>query len=344
MKKLWQGRFSRGMDCEVETFTECVSLDFRLYEYDIIGSMAHTNMLCRQGYLTSAERDKIHRGLKAIGRDIAAGKLAFGPADEDIHMAVEAELIKRIGDTGRKVHTARSRNDQVSTDIRLYMRDAIDETVRLLRELQKALLVQAKRGRRTIIPGYTHMQQAQPVFFAQHRLAYIDMFSRDRERLLNARKTVDRMPLGACAMAGTSLDVDRLSVQKELGFGALMLNSMDAVSSRDHVLETLSAIAIMGVNVSRLCEELVLWSSQEFSFIRIGDEFCTGSSIMPQKKNPDVAELVRGKTGRLFGNLVNMLTIMKGLPLCYNRDMQEDKQPLFDSLDTARAVLSVLGT
>ncbi len=342
MKKLWHGRFEARTDARVERFTESISLDSRLAPFDIEGSLAHARMLARQGYLSAAECEKIRRALTAIGREIAGGRLRWSEGDEDIHMFIEAELTRRAGLAGKKLHTARSRNDQVSTDVRLYLRAAIDRMVAGVRLLQKSLHGLAVAGRRVVVPGYTHMQQAQPVLLAHHLIAHIDALDRDAGRLLSARATVNRLPLGACALAGTSLKTDRLFLMRELGFDGLVVNSMDAVASRDHLQETLAALAILGVNLSRLCEEWVLWSTSEFGFITIGDAFCTGSSIMPQKKNPDVAELVRGKAGRLIGNLVNLLVLLKGLPLTYNRDMQEDKAPLFDSVDTVEAVLGVL--
>lgn len=342
MKKLWEGRFVEGTNPDVEQFTESISIDSKLYEQDIRGSLAHAGMLNRQGYISDAEFESIRSGLERIKAELAEGKLEFGPSDEDIHMFIESVLIERIGDAGKKLHTARSRNDQVCTDVRLYMLDKIDEVVFRLEQLRLSLLGLAEREKDTIMPGYTHMQQAQPVLFAHHMLAYVEILARDIRRFQNARVTTDMMPLGACAMAGTSLDTDREFVRAQLGFAKTMENSMDAVAARDHIQETLAAVAICGVTLSRMCEEFVLWSSQEFSFISIGDAFCTGSSIMPQKKNPDVAEIVRGKSGRFVGNLMSILTMVKGLPLTYNRDLQEDKYPLMDSLENLIASLHVL--
>ncbi|MDA1000939.1 MAG: argininosuccinate lyase [bacterium] len=340
--KPWGGRFTAGTNPRVEGFTESVSFDQRLAAWDVRGSAAHAEMLGARGIIPRADARKIVSGLKAILREIEAGKFRFDPALEDVHMNIEAALTRRIGAAGGRLHTARSRNDQVATAVRLWLRDIIDETIAALEDIRRALLRQAEAGVDFIMPGYTHLQRAQPVSFAHHLLAYGQMFRRDGERMADARGRVNVLPLGAGALAGTSHPIDQRMVAKKLGFDAVAENSMDAVSDRDFAIEFAAAAAVSMMHLSRLGEEIVLWASGEFGFIELPDAFATGSSLMPQKKNPDVAELVRGKSGRAYGALVSLLTLMKGLPLTYNRDMQEDKEPLFDAADTLLASLGVM--
>src|SRR3989304_603560 len=340
-KKLWGGRFSKPTEKSVEEFTESISYDKRLYKYDIAGSIAHAKMLGRIGLLKKKEVTDIVKGLEEIRKDIEDGRFSFSVELEDIHMNIEKRLTDKIGPAGAKLHTARSRNDQVALDLRLYMRDVIEEIIAAISEFKKALVDKAGANIRVIMPGYTHLQPAQPVLFSHYLLAYWEMFERDRERLADCLKRVNIMPLGSGAIAGTSFPLDREYVAKLLGFDRVSQNSMDAVSDRDFVIEFLSASAVLGMHLSRLSEDLILWSSREFGFIELPDEFCTGSSMMPQKKNPDVPELIRGKSGRLYGNLFSLLTTMKGLPLTYNRDMQEDKEALFDSIDTLISILEI---
>jgi argininosuccinate lyase len=342
MKKPWAGRFTRQTAGAAESFTESISFDKELWRQDIEGSIAHAKMLARQRIITAGESAAIIAGLKAIAEDLSSGKFRFSPRLEDIHMHIESSLTARIGEPGKKLHTARSRNDQVALDLRLYLREQMQEITSLLRKLQKTFFGIAEAHQETIMPGYTHLQRAQPVLLAHHLLAYIEMFERDRERFNDCMRRADSSPLGACALAGTSLPADRAYTAQLLGFRGASRNSIDAVSDRDFALEFLSCAAITMMHLSRLAEELILWSTEEFGFIEISDRFTTGSSIMPQKKNPDVAELMRGKTGRVYGNLMALLTLMKGLPLAYNRDMQEDKIPVFDTAGTLRACLSVL--
>jgi argininosuccinate lyase len=327
----------------VESFTESISFDRRLWKYDIEGSIAHAGMLGRQGIISRSDAKKIIAGLRKIAGEIGSGRFRFREDLEDIHMNIEAALIRMIGPAGKKLHTARSRNDQVALDLRLYLREETGRIIAAITGLQEALMAVAEKHMDCVMPGYTHLQRAQPVLLAHHLLAYVEMLGRDRERLCDALRRINVLPLGACALAGTSLPIDREYVAKVLGFASVSGNSMDAVSDRDFALEFLSDAAILAVHLSRMAEELVLWSSEEFSFVDLPDAFTTGSSIMPQKKNPDVAELVRGKTGRVFGALVALLTTLKGLPLAYNRDMQEDKAPVFDAVDTIKACLSVMG-
>ncbi len=342
MKKLWAGRFREKTAKSVESFTESISFDRRLWRYDIEGSIAHAMMLGKQGIITKKDSETIIKGLKEIASEIESGRFRFRDDLEDIHMNIEYALTERIGDSGKRLHTARSRNDQIALDMRLYMRAEIREILSMIRSLQMALLDSAEANINVIMPGYTHMQRAQPVLLSHHLLAYIHMLNRDHDRLKDCLKRVNILPLGSCAMAGTSLPIDREYVAEVLGFDGIAENSIDAVSDRDFVLEFLSNTSILMMHLSRFAEELVLWSTEEFGFITISDAFTTGSSIMPQKKNPDVAELIRGKTGRVYGDLLSLLTTMKGLPLSYNRDLQEDKEPLFDAIDTVKATLGVL--
>jgi argininosuccinate lyase len=342
-KKLWGGRFVDGTADVVEAFTASIDVDRRLYRHDIAGSIAHARMLARQHIIPIADMRKIVRGLKAIQREIENRGLEFSPADEDIHMYIERRLIEKIGSAGGKLHTARSRNDQVALDMRLFLREEITVIIEGLVRLGQELAQAARRYLDVIMPGYTHLQRAQPVLFSHHLLAYFDMFERDRQRLADCSERVNVLPLGSGALAGTSFPINRAYVAKLLGFSRISKNSIDAVSDRDFLIEFLSTSAILFVHLSRLAEEMVLWSSQEFAFIELPDRYCTGSSMMPQKKNPDVPELIRGKTGRVFGHLNALLTVMKGLPLAYNRDLQEDKIPLFDTVDTVKASVGIIG-
>jgi len=342
MKKAWAGRFTGKTSKSVESYTESISFDKRLWKYDIEGSIAHAKMLSKQGIIPKRDSERIIRGLKDIYLEIEEGRFRFNPELEDIHMNIEAALIRKIGDSGGMLHTARSRNDQVALDLRLYVRASVEEITGLLKNLETVLADMAESSLGLIIPGYTHTQRAQPVLLSHHLMAYAQMFQRDRMRFVDSMKRTNVLPLGSCALAGTSLPVDRQYIASLLKFDAVSDNSMDSVSDRDFVLEFLSCAALLMMHVSRMAEEIILWASEEFAFIELSDAFATGSSIMPQKKNPDVAELMRGKTGRVYGNLMNLLTTMKGLPLTYNRDMQEDKGPLFDTADTAAATLAVL--
>lgn len=339
--KLWGGRFTKGTDKVVEDFHSSISFDQRLYRQDIKGSVAHARMLGRQGIISPAEAETIINGLEGILADIDAGKVEFEVGAEDIHMNIEKLLTERIGDVGRKLHTARSRNDQVALDVRMYLKEEIKETISLLINLQEVLLNLAEKHTSTVMPGYTHLQRAQPVTFAHHLMAYFQMFRRDAERMADVFKRTDVMPLGSGALAGTTFPLDRESVARELGFSAITENSLDGVSDRDFIVEFCAAGSIIMMHLSRFCEEIILWSSAEFKFIELDDAYSTGSSIMPQKKNPDVAELIRGKTGRVYGDLIGMLTVMKSLPLAYNKDMQEDKEALFDAVDTVKGCLLV---
>jgi len=340
-KKLWGGRFLKPTEKVVEEFTESISFDKRLYKYDIAGSIAHAKMLGKIGVLKKREVTEIVIGLEYIRKEIEDGKFSFSISLEDIHMNIEKRLTDKIGPSGAKLHTARSRNDQVALDLRLYLRDVIGDIISSVSEVKKALVDKARTNISVVMPGYTHMQPAQPVLFSHYLLAYREMLERDRERFADCLKRVNTMPLGSGAIAGTSFPLDREYVAKLLGFDRISENSMDAVSDRDFVIEFLSACAVLGMHLSRFSEDMIIWSTQEFSFIELPDAFCTGSSMMPQKKNPDILELVRGKTGRLYGNLVSLLTTMKGLPLTYNRDLQEDKEPLFDTIDTIMATLKL---
>jgi argininosuccinate lyase len=340
-EKPWGGRFTESTDTFVEAFTASIGFDHRLYRQDIAGSIAHARMLAHSGIISESEAAKIVNGLEAIRLDIEHGNFAWSVALEDVHMNIEARLIDRIGETGKKLHTGRSRNDQVATDLRLYLREEIDILCSALTRLQSSLLKIAAGEADTILPGFTHLQVAMPVTFGHHMLAWIEMLERDYQRLQDCRQRVNIMPLGSAALAGTSFPIDRAYTARLLGFDTPAVNSLDAVSDRDFVIEFCSTAALAMVHLSRFSEELVLWSSAQFGFIELPDRFCTGSSIMPQKKNPDVPELVRGKSGRAIGNLVALLTLMKGQPLAYNKDNQEDKEPLFDSVDTLKGSLQV---
>ncbi len=339
--KPWGGRFTESTDAFVEAFTASVTFDQRLYRYDIAGSMAHARMLARAGILSDTERDQILAGLENIQGEIERGEFEWSVALEDVHMNIEARLTAAIGEAGKKLHTGRSRNDQVATDIRLYLRDEIDAVRAELLRLQQGLVDLAEREADTILPGFTHLQVAMPVTFGHHMLAWFEMLERDRQRLADCRKRVNIMPLGAAALAGTSYPIDRAYTAELLGFDAPAENSLDAVSDRDFIIEFNACAALIMTHLSRFSEELILWSSAQFDFIDLPDRFCTGSSIMPQKKNPDVPELVRGKTGRVYGHLIGLLTLMKGQPLAYNKDNQEDKEPLFDTVDTLMGSLRV---
>ncbi|WP_288450217.1 argininosuccinate lyase [uncultured Acinetobacter sp.] len=336
---MWGGRFTEATDAFVAEFTASVQFDQRFYKQDIAGSIAHATMLAKVGVLTDAERDDIIQGLSEIKAEIQAGRFEWRIDLEDVHMNIESRLTQRIGITGKKLHTGRSRNDQVATDIRLYLRDEIDDILSILQRLQKGLLGLAASHTHTIMPGFTHLQTAQPVTFGHHLLAWFEMFVRDTERLQDCRKRVNRMPLGSAALAGTTYPIDRAYTAQLLGFEAVSENSLDAVSDRDFAIEFNAAAALIMMHLSRMSEELILWTSAQFKFVNIPDRFCTGSSIMPQKKNPDVPELIRGKSGRVFGDLISLLTLMKGQPLAYNKDNQEDKEPLFDAIDTVRGSL-----
>ncbi len=340
--KLLQGRILEDTDQFVEVFTASVSFDQRLYRHDIRGSIAHCRMLAHVGVLSSAEAERIQEGLGQIEGEIDAGDFQWRTGLEDVHMNIEHRLIELIGETGKKLHTARSRNDQVATDLRLYLRDEIDALLTLENALASALLDLAERYSEAVMPGYTHLQAAQPISFGHHLLAWFEMLLRDRDRLLDCRRRVNQMPLGAAALAGTTFPIDRAFTARELGFEGVAANSLDAVSDRDFAIEFTAAAALTMMHLSRWCEELVLWTSQPFAFVSLPDRFCTGSSIMPQKKNPDVPELVRGKTGRVFGDLAALLTLMKGQPLAYNKDNQEDKEPLFDAVDTLGNCLTAM--
>ncbi len=340
--KPWGGRFSQPTDELMEAFSASVQFDYRLYPYDIAGSVAHAKMLGRQGLVSPEESEAIVKGLLEIKADIDAGRFRWDPKLEDVHMNIERALSERIGPAGEKLHTARSRNDQVALDTRLYVRDALPMVVQGLRGLRLALARKGWENKDAAMPGYTHLQRAQPVLAAHHLLAYQEMFKRDGERLADLVKRVDIMPLGSAALAGTGLPIDMEFVARELGFSRIVANSMDGVADRDYILEFLAAASIIMMHLSRLSEDLILWASSEFAFADLPDELCTGSSIMPQKKNPDVPELVRGKTGRVYGHLMGLLTVMKGLPLAYNRDLQEDKEPLFDTVETLARVLPLM--
>jgi argininosuccinate lyase len=342
MSKLWGGRFTKPTNKLVEEETASIGFDQKLAAQDIKGSIAHVSMLAGQGIVSQDEKEKIVNGLIKVGEKLEAGKLHYSTADEDIHMNIEKFLIEEIGPVGGKLHTGRSRNDQVATDMHLYLKEHTEAIIELISKTQKAVFKQAEKHVETLLPGYTHLQRAQPVSFAHHLLAYFWMLQRDKERFEDGLKRTNISPLGAGALAGTTFPIDRHESAHSLGFDQVYANSMDAVSDRDFILEFMSAASIMMMHISRLSEELVIWSSQEFQFIELDDSFCTGSSIMPQKKNPDVPELLRAKTGRVYGNLFGLLTVLKGLPLAYNKDMQEDKEGMFDTVETLEAGLAML--
>lgn len=341
MEKLWAGRAHGALDKAADDFNSSISVDSRMYRQDIRGSIAHAGVLAKMGIVSDAEGTAIIEGLGGILAEIDSGKLQIDPADEDIHSFVEGVLTERLGDTGRKLHTARSRNDQVALDTRLYLRDRTADTIELIVKLINALCDQAEKNADAVMPGYTHLQRAQPITFAHQLLAYGMMLARDLGRLGDAVKRMNVSPLGACALAGTTYPIDREMSAAELGFDGICLNSLDAVSDRDFCVELCSALALVMTHLSRLAEELILWTSWEFRFVELSDAYTTGSSIMPQKKNSDMAELVRGKTGRVYGDLITLLTMLKGLPLAYNKDMQEDKEAVFDAFDTVQACLGV---
>ena len=339
MPQLWQGRSSKAVDSRVNDFNSSIRFDARMIEQDIHGSMVHSAMLGKQGIIEEHEAEKIIDGLKAILADIEADKVEFSLENEDIHMNIETLLTQRIGDTGKRLHTARSRNDQVAVDFRLYVKQEIPKIIGMVLELEKVLIRKAEANLDTVMPGYTHLQRAQPTTFAHYMMAYANMFKRDVTRLEDCGKRLNLCPLGSGALAGTTYPIDRFMTAKSLGFDGPMGNSLDGVSDRDYALEFLSALSVLMMHLSRFSEEVILWCSWEFKFIELDDAFTTGSSIMPQKKNPDVAELVRGKTGRVYGDLMSLLTAMKGLPLAYNKDLQEDKEPVFDAIDTVKDTL-----
>lgn len=341
MSKLWGGRFSKATDTLVDDFNSSIRFDARMYAQDIEGSMAHAEMLGRQGIIPEADAALIVKTLGEIKTDIENGKVEFEIDAEDIHMNIETILISRIGDVGKRLHTGRSRNDQVALDVRMYLRHEVDELLPLLEELKASILTIAEANLDTIMPGYTHLQKAQPITLAHHLMAYYEMLRRDCDRLHDCRRRINVMPLGSGALAGTTYPLDREFVAKKLGFDFVTVNSLDGVSDRDFVCELAFDLSVIMMHLSRLSEEIILWSSHEFSFIELDDAYSTGSSIMPQKKNPDVAELVRGKTGRVYGSLMGLLTMMKGLPLAYNKDMQEDKEQIFDAIDTVKMCLPV---
>ncbi len=340
--KLWGGRFAEGTAASVEAFTASIHYDYRLYKYDIAGSKAHAAMLAASGILSREELTAITDGLTTIEVEITEGTFHFRRELEDIHMNIEKALVERIGPAGAKLHSGRSRNDQVALDFKLYLRDQCDEVITLLDGIRRAFVRLARKYLGKIMPGYTHLQRAQPVQIAHHLLAYYEMFGRDRERMVDCRKRLNLCPLGCAALAGTGLPIDRQQVAESLGFAGVTANSMDTSGDRDFAIEFTSGCTMIQLHLSRLSEELVLWSSQEFDFVNISDKFCTGSSIMPQKKNPDIPELIRGKSGRVVGSLMALITLVKGLPLTYNRDLQEDKEPVFDAVDTISACLAIM--
>ncbi len=340
-EKMWAGRFKKQLDSEVNDFNSSIRVDCRMYKADIGGSIAHASMLAKQGIIGENDAEAIIAGLEGILSDLESSALEFDMTAEDIHMFVEAELTKRIGDTGKKLHTARSRNDQVALDVRLYLRDEAAEVLELLKNLVKVITTKAEQYKATVMPGYTHLQRAQPITFGHHLMAYAQMFLRDISRIKDATERMNYSPLGSCALAGTTYPTDRRAVAKSLNMSGICENSLDGVSDRDFAVELANACALIMMHLSRFSEEIILWSSWEFKFIELDDAYSTGSSIMPQKKNPDIAELVRGKTGRVYGNLVTLLTMLKGLPLAYNKDMQEDKEAIFDCMDTVKQCISI---
>lgn len=340
--KMWAGRFSAETDKRVNDFNSSIRFDCRMYEEDITGSIVHARMLARQGIISAEDRDKIEGGLLSVMSDIKSGKLPFDPNAEDIHMFVEAELTARIGEAGKRLHTARSRNDQVALDLKMYLKKQTVQIAALLLELEQTVTDIAKKHTRTVMPGYTHLQRAQPITFAHHLCAYAEMFLRDVKKLKNAAENMDECPLGSCALAGTTYKTDRMYTAKKLGFDRPTGNSLDGVSDRDFVIELAAVISLIMTHLSRLSEEIIMWCSWEFKFVELDDAYATGSSIMPQKKNPDVTELIRGKAGRVFGDLTALLTMMKGLPLAYDKDMQEDKEAIFDAVDTVKLCLTTV--
>lgn len=339
---MWEGRFSKTLDKRTNDFNSSIRFDYKMYKEDIEGSIAHAKMLAKQHIIEKDDESKIIFGLNSILKDIENASLEFDPNAEDIHMFIEAELTKRIGQSGKKLHTARSRNDQVALDIRMYLKKQVVEIKQNLKNLIYTLVVKAKENTETIMPGYTHMQRAQPITFAHHLMAYVEMFKRDIERLTETYRRIDTCPIGSCALAGTTYKLDREFEAKELGFSKISNNSLDGVSDRDFIIELLADISIIMMHLSRISEEIILWSSWEFKFVELDDAFSTGSSIMPQKKNPDITELIRGKTGRVYGSLMGILTVMKGTPLAYNKDMQEDKELVFDAIDTVNLSLTTI--
>ncbi len=338
---MWAGRFAKSLDSKADDFNSSIRFDCKMYKQDILGSIAHAEMLCKQGIISLADCDAITDGLSSILSDIESGVLPFDMSCEDIHMFVEAELTKRIGDAGKRLHTARSRNDQVALDIRMYLRDNSVEIVSLLKNLIDAILFKAEEGKAAIVPGYTHLQRAQPITFGHHLMAYAQMFLRDISRVEDAVARMNFSPIGSCALAGTTYNTDREFEAEKLGFDGITQNSIDGVSDRDFCVELMSAFSIIMMHMSRFSEEIILWSSWEFKFVELDDAYTTGSSIMPQKKNSDMAELVRGKTGRVYGDLLGLLTTLKGLPLAYNKDIQEDKEAIFDALETVCMCLDI---
>ena len=341
MEKMWAGRFAKALDSKADDFNSSIRFDCKMYKQDIKGSIAHAQMLAAKKIISEEDRNEIVDGLCGILSDIDSGTLEIDMSCEDIHMFVESELTKRIGDAGKRLHTARSRNDQVAVDVRMYLRDEAEEVLSLLKQLIADITDQAEKNKSVIVPGYTHLQRAQPITFGHHLMAYAMMFLRDIDRIEDAAKRMNYSPLGSCALAGTTYDTDRRMEAAALGFNGIMLNSIDGVSDRDFCIEFMSAFSIVMMHLSRFSEEIILWSSWEFKYIELDDSFTTGSSIMPQKKNSDMAELVRGKTGRVYGDLMTILTLMKGLPLAYNKDMQEDKEALFDSIETVKMCLDI---
>ena len=338
--QLWKGRFQKALSKTTNDFNSSISFDSRMYREDIEGSIAHSKMLGECGIITKEDAEKIGEGLRAILADIESGRLAIDPEAEDIHTFIEGELTARLGDTGKRLHTARSRNDQVAVDIKLYLKKQCDEVSKLVEELLQVICVRAEEHAETIMPGYTHLQRAQPITFGHHLLAYGEMFARDLQRLSDCKKRMDVMPLGSGALAGTTYPIDRTITASLLDFGGITENSLDGVSDRDYCIELAGALSIIMVHLSRFSEEIIMWCSWEFKFVELDGAFSTGSSIMPQKKNPDIAELVRGKSGRVFGDLMGLLTVMKGIPLAYNKDMQEDKEAVFDAIDTVKMCLT----
>ena len=341
MEKMWAGRFAKSLDSKADDFNSSIRFDCKMYKQDIIGSMAHAEMLAKQKIISESDCQAITDGLSSILADIESGALAFDMSCEDIHMFVEAELTKRIGDAGKRLHTARSRNDQVALDIRMYLRDNSEEVIALLKELISAILFKAEEGKACIVPGYTHLQRAQPITFGHHLMAYAQMFLRDISRVEDAVARMNFSPIGSCALAGTTYETDRDFEAAKLGFSGITQNSIDGVSDRDFCVELMSAFSIIMMHLSRFSEEIILWSSWEFKYVELDDAYTTGSSIMPQKKNSDMAELVRGKTGRVYGDLLGLLTTLKGLPLAYNKDLQEDKEAIFDALETVCMCLDI---